>query len=153
MGRRARQRPPDAATPPPEAPLPRAPRRSGRARLEDAPKPPWHPFPLVELCVLLGIVLIAIGFFGDGDRSRTALAAGIALSSVAGLEVALREHLAGFRSHSLLLAGAAALALGVPLAFLTTYVAGVVVTLVTFPVVVVALRRRFRAKTGVAFRA
>jgi hypothetical protein len=153
VGRRSRQRP-EGAPAPVEAPPPAAPAtRRGRARMEDAPKPPWHPFPLVELCVALGIVLIAVGFFGEGARSRTALAAGIALSSVAGLEVALREHLAGFRSHSLLLAGAAALGLGVPLAFLTTYVAGVVVCVVAFPVAVLLLRRRFRAKAGVAFRA
>jgi hypothetical protein len=127
--------------------------RRGRARIDDAPKPPWHPVPLVELCVLVGIVLIAIGFFGDGERSRTALAAGIALASVAGLETAMREHFAGFRSHSTLLAGFCALALGVPVALLTAYVAGVVVTLVTFPAAFVALRRRFRSKTGVPFRA
>ena len=29
---------------------------------EQRPKAPWHPFPLVELCVLAGIVFIIVGF-------------------------------------------------------------------------------------------
>lgn len=110
--------------------------------------------PLIEICVAIGIVLIAYGFLTDDDGRRTAaLAAGIALSSVAGLEVALREHLAGFRSHSSLLAGAPALALGVGAAFVLPYAVAVAISVVAFPIFFVALRRLFRRKAGVAFRA
>jgi len=39
------------------------------------------------------------------------IGAGLVLGSLAGLELAAREHFAGYRSHSLVLAGAAALIL------------------------------------------
>ena len=45
------------------APAPAAPRTATyKSRREDAPQPPWAPFPLTELCVLLAIVLLGIGF-------------------------------------------------------------------------------------------
>lgn len=110
--------------------------------------------PLVEICVLVGIVLIAIGFLsGDDGRRTTALIAGMALASVAGLEVAMREHLTGYRSHSSLLAGALALALGVGVALAGAYVAGVVTAVIAFPLAFVGMRRLFRRKAGVPFRA
>src|SRR3954471_6827762 len=105
MGRRSRARravqgPAAAPTAPPPAPRP--------ARLTDErPKAPWHPVPLVELSVLVGIVLIVLGFVSgiEGGRGRLALLCGLALASLGGLDTALREHFAGFRSHSTLLAG------------------------------------------------
>src|SRR4051812_41944202 len=115
MGRRSRKRsaePAAAATrtpPPPEAraPAPAPPPRraavpppSRRARLEDAPKAPWSPFPLVELTILLGIVLMVLGFFGVADRRGPFLICGFALVLLSGLELSLREHFAGYRSHS-----------------------------------------------------
>src|SRR3954469_13922949 len=136
MGRRSRKRPvpppaerrepaaPSAARTPP--PLP-----SRRARLDEAPKAPWSPFPLVELCILGGLVLMVVGFIHGGNRGglfvvcRIALVAvaslelairelfavwGIASVPVASLELASREHFAAYRSHSSLLAGPAALA-------------------------------------------
>src|SRR5215210_4633150 len=78
------------------------------ARLSDErPRAPWHPVPLVELSVLVGLVLIVVGFVtGVGtDGGRLALLCGLVLASLGGLETALREHFAGFRSHSTLLAG------------------------------------------------
>jgi hypothetical protein len=123
--------------------------------MAEAPKAPWSPFPLVELCVLVAIVLIVVGFLTDGPRREAALACGIALASVAGLELAIREHFAGFRSHSALLAGAAAVVVVVPLYFLTglpqvaLLAAGVLVYTLGF----VALRRAFQARTGgIGFR-
>ncbi len=76
-----------------------------RARSEEAPPAPWHPFPLVELSVLIGIVLIVIGVLSEGDRRPILLFSGLGLISVAALELAIREHFAGFRSHTTLLAG------------------------------------------------
>src|SRR5215210_2751418 len=78
------------------------------ARLSDErPRAPWHPVPLVELSVLVGLVLIVVGFVtGVGtDGGRLALLCGLVLASLGGLDTALREHFAGFRSHSTLLAG------------------------------------------------
>jgi hypothetical protein len=68
-------------------------------------RPPWHPFPLVELCVLVGLVLLVVGFLdAETARGRALLVAGLVLGSLAGLETALREHLGGQRSHAVLLA-------------------------------------------------
>jgi hypothetical protein len=59
--------------------------------------------------ILLGIVLILWGVFsGTGDEER--LVAGLAIACLGGGELALREHIAGYRSHSTLLAGVAAFA-------------------------------------------
>ncbi len=53
-------------------------------------------------------------------RARAGLlVVGFSLVSVAGLELALREHFAGYRSHSTLLGGATAILLVVPLFELT----------------------------------
>src|SRR3954453_8836265 len=114
MGRRSRKRP----VPPPaerrESPLPPAPRRAPpvagrRARLDEAPKAPWSPFPLVELCILGGLVLMVVGFVKGGNRGGLFVVCGSALVAVASLELALREDFAGCRSQSSLLAGAAAI--------------------------------------------
>lgn len=101
MGRRSRNRAPEPASAPP--------RPSRLDRFIDAgeerPKAPWHPFPLIELCVLVGIVLIVLGLFNTQDsEGRLMLLFGMVLASLAGLDTAVREHWSGFRSHSLLLA-------------------------------------------------
>ena len=105
MGKRSRKR---GGASPPELPrrerarggaAPR--RRGGRPSLEDRPKPPWHPVPLVELCVLVGIVLLVLGALDlRSDRGKLLLVLGMALGSLGGLDTALREHLAGYRSHT-----------------------------------------------------
>ena len=78
--------------------------------MEDRPPPPWAPFPLTELLTLAGIVLMTWGFLdGAGASGNSKLAAGLAIASIAGLELAIREHVTGFRSHTTLLSGAAAI--------------------------------------------
>src|SRR3954467_3699667 len=127
MGKRSRKRslPPAAEREPAAEPAPpvvdRAPppAPARRARLDEAPKAPWSPFPLVELCILFGLVLVVWGFVGGGDRRGALLGCGFALVSLAALELSLREHFSGFRSHSTLLAGSAAVLSDVPLFFLT----------------------------------
>jgi hypothetical protein len=78
-------------------------RRPSRAR----PPAPWGRFPLSELVILIGIVLIVWGAIGGRDGEER-LVAGLIVASLGGGELALREHLAGYRSHSALLAGVAA---------------------------------------------
>ena len=158
MGRRSRKRRTGPVAPVPAqsgAGTPHVAPRTHRARMAEAPKAPWSPFPLVELCVLIAIVLIVLGFVSDGPRRGALLACGIALASLAGLEIAIREHFAGFRSHSALLAGAAAVAVVVPVFFVTglpqivLLAAGVLVYTLCF----FALRRAFQAKAGgIGFR-
>ena len=100
MGRRSRKRGGAAEiAPAPTAATPRRPAPGER------PKAPWHPFPLVELCVLLGLVLLVWGFFrADQASGRVLLVCGMVLASLGGLETALREHFTGFRSHAVVLA-------------------------------------------------
>ena len=95
---------------------PRAPQRQ-RPKLEDRPKAPWHPFPLIELAVLVGIVCIVIGLITHTrPGGRALLVLGLALGSLGGLDTALREHFAGYRSHTLVLAATPAVAVTVVLA-------------------------------------
>ena len=122
MGRRSRKRGSTdaprrataAAAVPPPAP-PRTPTR--RARLDEAPKAPWSPFPLSELCILISLVLLVVGFLSEGDARVRTLLAGFGLVTLAAGELSVREHFAGYRSHSSLLAGIAAVAVVVPLYF------------------------------------
>jgi hypothetical protein len=158
MGRRSRKRsegPAVAPAQPPPAPR-RAPAPPTRkARLQDAPQAPWSPFPLVELTILIGIVLIVLGFVGVGDRRGLFLICGFALVSLAALELSLREHFAGYRSHTSLLAGlagfiAGALAVAAGTPKLTVLIIAVAVGLATFPL----LRRAFKRRSGgLGFRA
>jgi hypothetical protein len=60
----------------------------------------------MELCVLVGIVLIVLGLVErDSAHGRAMLLGGLALGSLGGLDTAAREHFAGFKSHTLVLAG------------------------------------------------
>jgi hypothetical protein len=120
MGRRSRKRAgsTDAPQPPPPrapaepAPRPAPPRTATyKSRREDAPQPPWAPFPLNELCILLAIVLLVLGFFTKLDQRGVLIGAGIVLVSLSAGELALREHFAGYRSHTSLLAGIVAILL------------------------------------------
>ena len=74
---------------------------------DERPPAPWGSFPLSELLILAGIVLIVWGVLGGRD-GQDRFIAGLAIASLGGAELALREHLAGYRSHSTLLAGVAA---------------------------------------------
>jgi hypothetical protein len=123
----------------------------GRVSADDRPPPLWAPFPLTELVTLAGIVLMAWGLISGGEGGNRRLAAGLAIASLAGLELAIREHVTGFRSHSALLAGATAIlvmvatGLGLKLNPLgLVLVAGAV----AFAAAFWGLRRLFQAKSG-----
>jgi hypothetical protein len=82
--------------------------RAGGRDSDDPRLPaPWGPFPLTELVVLLAIGLLIAAFIVRGERGRTMLAAGLLLGSLGGLEVSIREHFAGYRSHTTIFAAAA----------------------------------------------
>jgi hypothetical protein len=159
MGRRSRKRGVTAHAVEPRVPAqprvaPATPRP--RARMEEAPKAPWSPFPLVELVVLIALVLTVVGFVTEGPRRAALLGCGIALVSLAGLELALREHFAGYRSHSTLLAAAAAIAVDAPLFLLTAIpqIALLVLAVAVFGGVHVLARNAFRKRSGgMGFRA
>lgn len=158
MGKRSRKRGATIAPPPTAAEPVRAQAAaqvSRRARMGDAPQAPWSPFPLTELVILLALVMLAIGFVSDGDRRGVFIGIGIVLASLGGGELALREHFAGYRSHTTLIAtlcgfavGALALVLGAPK--LAVAIVAIAVAAVAFPF----LRRAFMQRSGgLGFRA
>jgi hypothetical protein len=82
--------------------------RPGRPGSEERPPAPWGDFPLVEIVVLLGIVLMVWGLVTWKGGGELRFGVGIGLASLGGLELSVREHLAGFRSHTTLLSGVVA---------------------------------------------
>jgi hypothetical protein len=131
---------------------------SARRASPRAPRAPWGAFPLSELTVLLAVVAALYGLLAWGSRSGAlALAAAACLGSLAGLEVAIREHLAGHRSHTMLLAavGAVAVLTGAELATRSPLVA-LALAVSTFLATVALLWRVFerrRASGGASPRA
>jgi hypothetical protein len=84
---------------------------------EKRPQTPWHPFPLVELAIFVGLVLIVFGFLSrDSTRGRTLLTLGLTLGALGGLDTSVREHFSGYRSHTIVLAAFPAVAVAVILA-------------------------------------
>ena len=119
---------------------------------DERPPAPWGAFPLAELVIFAGIVSLLVGLIGG---SPTAIGIGVALAGLGGLEVAVREHFAGYRSHTTLLAGAAFVLTVGCLFYLANQIlavalaVGAVVFLVTF----YFARRAFqRASGGLSFR-
>jgi hypothetical protein len=161
MGRRSRQR--VTAEPPagaggapvrPEAPpQPRTPRL--RAPIEEAPPAPWHPFPLVELAIFAGIVLIVAGVVSGGNARPILLFGGLVLISIAALELTIREHFSGYRSHSALLAAVVGIGAAVPLWWTPLpQPALIVVAVAVWAVAFRSLRSLFvRRSGGLAWRA
>jgi hypothetical protein len=78
--------------------------------MDERPPAPWGSFPVVELVVLLALVMFVLGLIVRGDRGAVLLLAALVLGSLAGLELSIREHFAGFRSHTTLLAAVATFA-------------------------------------------
>ena len=138
--RRERAASPDARPPP----------RPGRPTSGERPPAPWGNFPLSELVILIGLVLILWGA-ARGSGGGRMLVAGLVIASLGGGELALREHIAGYRSHSSLIAGGAAfvavtvVALGLgPVKVWVLVALGVAVFAGTF----YAMRELFKRRSG-----
>ncbi len=126
---------------------------SKKAKIDERPPAPWGSFPLAELTVLAGIVMLAIGLIG---QIPTAIGIGVVLGGLGGLEVSAREHFAGYRSHTTLLAGTAFVLVVGGLLYLAHLVLAVCLAAgaVVFVAAFLALRRAFqRASGGLSFRA
>lgn len=122
------------------------------ATTEERPPAPWGNFPLAELAVLAGIVMLLAGVVGG---NRTALGVGVALAALGGLEVAAREHFAGYRSHTTLLAGTVFVFVVGGLFYLANLILAICLGIgaAAFLVVFFALRRAFqRASGGLSFK-
>ncbi len=114
--RKRRRRQTGAQPPPPQKPSAvavddRQRARAARRRADDRPPAPWGDFPLSEIVIFIGVLLLIAGFFVGPPQGFVMIAVGLVLGSLAGLELSIREHFAGYRSHTLLLAAA----VGVPI--------------------------------------
>ncbi|MCO5315307.1 MAG: hypothetical protein M9938_03970 [Solirubrobacterales bacterium] len=106
----------------------------------------------MQLVVLAGLILMVVGLF---TSNPVRVLIGLGLGSLGGLELAVREHFSGYRSHTTLLAGVGfAVTIGVTgygmrLAAWICLLAGLAV----FGAVAWLLRRRFMtASGGLGFR-
>jgi hypothetical protein len=127
-----------------------APRAKSSA--DDRPPAPWGAVPLAELVILGGIVALIFGILG---QHPTAIGIGVALAGLGGMEVAVREHFAGYRSHSSLMAGAVFVFTVGGLFYLANQILAVClgVGAVAFAIAFYLARRAFqRASGGLSFR-
>ena len=119
---------------------------------DDRPPAPWGKFPLAELTILAGIVSLIVGIVG---QHPTALGIGVALAGLGGMEVAIREHFAGYRSHTTLLAGAVFVFTVGGLLYLADQILAVALGAgaIAFAIAFYLARRAFqRASGGLSFR-
>ncbi|MFN8217620.1 MAG: hypothetical protein U0R71_13590 [Solirubrobacterales bacterium] len=127
---------------------PARPRRSA----EERPPAPWGKAPLAELVILAGIISLV---YGLASGSETGIGVGVALAGLGGMEVAIREHFAGYRSHTTLLAGAVFVLTVGGLFYLAHQVLAVALPIgaVAFAVAFLLARRAFqRASGGLSYR-
>jgi hypothetical protein len=125
--------------------------RSGRRGTRERPQAPWGRFPLSEIVVLMALVIGVAGLIVGGEQGLIMLVAALALGSLAGLELAAREHFAGYRSHSSLLAASAAFGAGavvVALPGTAPRIPTAVVALGVFAVAFWLLRQAFKRRSG-----
>ena len=128
-------------------------RAGGRRRADERPPAPWGSFPLAELTVLGGIVALVVGIVG---KSPTGIGVGVVLASLGGLEVSVREHFAGYRSHTSLLAGTVFVLVTGALFYFADQILAVclIAGAIAFALSFYALRRVFqRASGGLSFKA
>lgn len=122
-------------------------------RADDRPPAPWGSFPLAELTVLGGIIALVVGVV---SKSPTTIGVGVVLAGLGGLEVSAREHFAGYRSHTTLLAGTVFVLVTGGLFYLAGLILAVCLAVgtVAFAASFYALRRAFqKASGGLSFKA
>jgi hypothetical protein len=69
--------------------------------LGERPQPPWHPLPLSELLILVGLIGVVVGLSRSNPATFLASLGAVLLGTA---EVSWREHRSGYRSHTLILA-------------------------------------------------
>jgi hypothetical protein len=82
------------------------------------------------------------------------IGAGLLLGSLGGLELSIREHFGGFRSHTALIAGAIATVVAIVLAFVVKLpvIVAAVVALIVFLAAARWLVRVFQRRSGLSFK-
>lgn len=163
MGKRSRRQMPRPAAEPPAPEGSRAQQRKARLKaradaasrhaekqIKQRPSAPWDPFPLMELAVLVGLILLIAGAIVGDQTGRGLMASGVVLACIGGLDTALREHFGGYRSHAGLLAGI----LGLIALIISTTVATIgipiraAIAIGVFALAFPALRRGFIRRSG-----
>jgi hypothetical protein len=159
MSKKRKKRPrrqPQRTVAPAPAEAPAKPHRGLAAAADERPPAPWGSFPLIEIAVLVGIVMLIIGLVAGGDRGPLLIGIGLGLAGLGGLELAIREHFAGFRSHSTLLAGIPAIAVLALLFYAgpdsLPPLARVGISAAVFAASLYGLATMFRRKAGVAVK-
>lgn len=108
-GRSRKRRPsaPGGSAPPPAQVARAKPAAKTKPATGERPQAPWHPLPLSELLILIGAIgtVVGIARLGNGAaQDAPLLFAGLGAVVIGTIEVTLREHRSGYRSHILLLA-------------------------------------------------
>jgi hypothetical protein len=122
-------------------------------RVDERPPAPWGSFPLAELSVLAGIIALVAGVV---SKSPATVGVGVVLAALGGLEVSAREHFAGYRSHTTLLAGTVFVLVTGALFYLAGLVLAICLAAgaVAFAATFYVLRRAFqKASGGLSFKA
>jgi hypothetical protein len=125
---------------------------SEQTALGERPQAPWHPLPLSELLIFVGLIGVVVGVT-RGESGLPVVGAGIVAVLIGTLDFSIREHLSGYRPHTTMLAavptallhGAIAvgmLAVGAPSP--SYVIAPIVVDVPVFMALFRALRDRFR---------
>lgn len=73
----------------------------------ERPPSPFGGLPVAEISILVGAIVLVIGLI---DRATVALIGGVVICVFGVVEVTTREHLSGYRSHTVLLAAIPAVA-------------------------------------------
>jgi hypothetical protein len=78
------------------------------ARDGERPESPFGGLPVSELAILAGLIGVVVGLINGGGP---ALIVGVIVCALGVVEITAREHLAGYRSHTILLAAVPAVGL------------------------------------------
>ncbi|MFI4992534.1 MAG: hypothetical protein ACHQCH_02820 [Solirubrobacterales bacterium] len=76
----------------------------GTASAGERPEAPWHPLPLSELLILVGAAGMIVAYIRGIEGNVSLLVTSVAAVLLGTIDFTLREHLSGYRSHTILLA-------------------------------------------------
>ena len=104
--------------------------------------------------ILAGLICLIAGLAAGGSRAPTLVLVGLTLGGLGGLELSIREHFAGYRSHTILLSGACGVVVLAALAFLSSLWLPVALAIAAsvFAAAAWALTRAFQRRSGRAFK-
>lgn len=151
--RKRRRRQSSTGPAPVPAPAPAAAPRKRSA--DDRPAAPWGSFPLTEIVIFIGVILLVVGFFIPPPQGFVMIAVGLGLASLAGLELSIREHFGGYRSHTFLLSGAVGVGILAGLFFLTPdlwFPIALAIAAAAFAATAWMLTRAFQRRSGRPFK-